>query len=71
MVWYFLGKYNNFIVNPQVPIGYQVLWNYFTSGHGKGKVDEASALLKQELWKEQIKPHAVNIQNAQEAIRFL
>jgi hypothetical protein len=38
-------------------------WNYFANGHGKGKVDGASAFLKHEICKEQIKPHAGNLQN--------
>jgi hypothetical protein len=48
-----------------------MLWNYFASGHGKGEVDGANALLKRELHKEQLKPHGVNIQKAHEAIIFL
>jgi hypothetical protein len=27
-------------------------WNYFASGHGKGEVNWAGALLKHEIWKE-------------------
>jgi hypothetical protein len=37
-------------------------WNYFASGHGKGKVDSASAFLKRKICKEQIKPHACKLQ---------
>jgi hypothetical protein len=33
-------------------------WNYFAFGHGKGKVDGASALLNCETCKEQIKAQA-------------
>ncbi len=29
-------------------------WNYFANGHGKGEVDGVGALLKREIWKEQI-----------------
>jgi hypothetical protein len=31
-------------------------WKYFASGHGKEEIDNASALLKHEICKEQIKP---------------
>jgi hypothetical protein len=69
--WYFLGRYHNFTISLQLPIGCQVLWNYFASGHGKWKVDGVGALLNWELWKEKIKPHEVKIQNAQEVVNFL
>jgi hypothetical protein len=39
-------------------------WNYFANGHGKGKVDDVGALLKHEIRKDQIKPHAGKLQNA-------
>ncbi len=69
--WYFLGRYHNLIVSAHLPLGYQILWNYFAIGHGKGEVDGACALLKRELRKEQIKPQGVKIQNAKEAVSFL
>jgi hypothetical protein len=31
-----------------------MLWNYFVTGHGKGEVDGADALLKREFRKEKI-----------------
>jgi hypothetical protein len=40
-----------------------MVWNYFTIEHGKGEVDGINrALLKQELWKEQIKPDVRKLQ---------
>jgi hypothetical protein len=30
-------------------LGCQLVWNCFATGHGKGKVDGAGALLKQEV----------------------
>jgi len=39
----------------ELPKGCQMFWNYFASGHGKGEVDGADALLKRELFKEQLK----------------
>jgi hypothetical protein len=41
-------------------------WNYFANGHGKGKVDGVGALLKHEIRKERIKPHACKLQNAKD-----
>ena len=46
-------------------------WNYFASGHGKGEVDGASAFLKRELYKEQIKPNGRQLQNASQVVQFL
>ena len=48
-----------------------MLWNYFASGHGKGEVDGAGALLKREVRKEQLKPHGRSIQNAEQMVSFL
>jgi hypothetical protein len=45
-------------------------WNYFASGHGKGKVDSVGALLKCKIHKEQIKPHACKLQNAKNVVTF-
>jgi hypothetical protein len=42
----------------ELPFGCQMIWNYFSTGHGKGEVDGASALLKREIRKKQIKPNA-------------
>ncbi len=46
-------------------------WNYFASGHGKGEVDGAGALLKRELYKEQLKPNGRQLQCAAHVVRFL
>jgi hypothetical protein len=45
-------------------------WNYFASGHGKGKIDGDGALLKCEIHKEQIKPHVCKLQNAKDVVTF-
>jgi hypothetical protein len=66
-----LRQYHNFIVNEQLPLGCQILWNYFATRHGKGEVDGASSLLKRELHKVQIKPQGFKIQNANETVSFL
>jgi hypothetical protein len=46
-------------------------WNYFGSGHGKGEVDGARALLKRQIRTEQIKPQGRKLQNAAEIVEFL
>ncbi len=46
-------------------------WNYFASGHGKGEVDGAGALLKWEICKEHIKPQAHRPQNAHDVNFYL
>jgi hypothetical protein len=33
-----------------------MIWNFFATSHGKGKVDGTKAVLKKEVRKEQIKP---------------
>jgi hypothetical protein len=35
--------------------GCEMIWNFFTTSHGKGELDGARALLKREIKKEQIK----------------
>ena len=37
------------------------MWNYFVTGHGKGEVDGAGALLKRELRKEQMNPNVADV----------
>lgn len=69
--WYHLGRYHNYTASPQLPGGCQLAWNYFATGHGKGEVDGAGALLKRELRKEQMKPNAMKIQNAADAVAYL
>jgi hypothetical protein len=51
--------------------GCQMSWNYFGSGHGKGEVDGASALLKRQIRIEQIKPQGRKLQNATKIVEFL
>ena len=46
--WYHLGRYHNYTASPKLPGGCQLAWNYFATGHGKGEVDGAGALLKRE-----------------------
>ncbi len=50
--WYFLPCYHNLTICNELPHGYQLQWNYFAMGHGKGKIDGVGALLKKEIKKE-------------------
>jgi hypothetical protein len=47
--WYFISSYPNLTSNAAFRDGCQMCWNYFASGHGKGEVDGAGALLKREI----------------------
>jgi hypothetical protein len=51
--------------------GCQMCWNYFGSGHGKGEVDDAGALLKWEICTEQLKSSGQKLQNVADIVRFL
>jgi hypothetical protein len=50
--------------------GVQMCWNFFAFGHGKDGVEGACALLKHEIHKEKIKPHAMRLQNAHDVVTF-
>ncbi len=58
-------------INKQLPLGCQIVWNYFATRHDKGEVDGASVLMKRELRKEPLKPHGLKIQNAKEVVSFM
>jgi hypothetical protein len=59
-----------FMVCEQRLEGVKMCWNFFTYGHGKGEVDSACVLLKRKIRKEQIKPHAMRLQNAHDVVIF-
>lgn len=44
---------------------------FFATCHGKGEVDGVGALLKREVWKEQIKPQGKKLQNAAKVVAHL
>jgi hypothetical protein len=69
--WYFIFRYPNLTASALQPQECQMIWNYFATGHGKGEVDGAGALLKREVRKEQIKPDGRKLQNASEIVQFL
>ena len=69
--WYFISRYPNLTSGVSLNSGCQMCWNYFGSGHGKGEVDGAGALLKREIQKEQMKVDVRKLQNAAEIVAFL
>jgi len=69
--WYFVNKFPNLTMSEQLPEGCQMCWNYFAFGHGKREVDGPGALLKRDLYKEQIKPNGRQLQSASQVVRFL
>lgn len=69
--WNFVTKYPSLTKASNLPLGCEMVWNFFATGHGKGEVDGAGALLKREVRVEQIKPNSVRLQNAQEVVEFL
>ena len=69
--WYFISHYPNLTSSATMREGCQIVWNYFASGHGKGEVDGAGALMTREIQTEQMKPNGEKLQNAQEIVSFL
>ena len=69
--WYFISRYPNLTSGVSLNSRCQMYWNYFGSGHGKGEVDGARALLKREIRKEQMKVDGRKLQNAAEIVVFL
>ena len=69
--WYFISRYPKLTSSATLLDGCQMSWNYFGSGHGKGEVDGASALLKREIRMEQLKPDGRKLQSAAEIVQFL
>ncbi len=68
--WYFVARYPRLTVCEERLEGVNMCWNYFASGHGKGEVDNACALLKCKIRKEQMKSQAHKLQNAHDVENF-
>jgi hypothetical protein len=45
-----------------------MVWSYFGSGYGKGVHDGAEAMLKQEIWKEQLTMDNMKLQTLQQKV---
>ncbi len=66
--WYFVAHYPWLTICDQRLEGVQMCSNYFASNHGKGEVDGAGALLKHEIYKEQIKTQAQRLQDVHDIV---
>jgi hypothetical protein len=64
-------RYQQLTVCDELPEGCQMQWNFWGTGYGKGPHDGARACLKQSLRKEQLKPEAIKLHNAQDVVAFL
>ncbi len=62
--WFSVSRY------PSMTRGYQILWNFFGSGHGKGPHDGARVVVKIFLRKEKFHVHWVKLHNAKEVVPF-
>ncbi len=69
--WYFLSRYFHLTTSIGNTSGCSLIWNFFATGHGKGEVDGAGALLKKEIFKKHIKLKGNKIQNVAEVVAFL
>jgi hypothetical protein len=52
-------------------IGTCMQWNYFGSGHGKGRWYGARVSIKQALKSKQVKPIGARLHNAYDVVNFL
>ncbi len=62
-----------FQINPifeKTKYGCCIVWSYFDSGHNKGVHNGARAMLKQEIWKEQLTMDSTRLQNATNVVAF-
>jgi hypothetical protein len=62
--WFFVSRY------PSMTRGYQILWSFFGSGHGRGPHDGARVVVKRFLRKEKFNAHGVKLHNAEEVVAF-
>ncbi len=56
MIFFYVSCYPPLTKCPKLPIAICMQWNYFGSGHGKGKWDGPKAHIKQALKVEYVKP---------------
>jgi hypothetical protein len=47
--WYFVSRYLWLTIFDSLEEGCQLCWNFFATGHEKGEIDGAGALLKREV----------------------
>jgi hypothetical protein len=51
--------------------GYNMMWSFFGSGHGKGTYDGVGVVIKHFIWHEQLNTHGTKLQNAEDVFNFL
>jgi hypothetical protein len=66
-----VGRYPSLTRSNEMPLGCRMQWNYFGTGHGKGRWDGAGATIKQALRNEQVKPNGLRLQNASDVVTYL
>ena len=68
---YFMARYLSLTHTNDLPLGCTMQWNWFGSGHGKGRWDGAGAHVKQALRAEQVKPQGLRLHCASDVVQFL
>ena len=68
---YFVAKYPSLTRTSDLPLGCTMQWNWFGSGHGKGRWDGAGVHVKQALRAEQVKPQGLKLHCASFVVQFL
>ena len=68
---YFMARYPSLTCSNDLPSGCTMQWNWFGSGHGKGRWDGAGAHVKQALRAEQVKPLGCRLHGATDVVQFL
>ncbi len=66
-----MARYPSLTKCDELPLGTCMSWNYFDSGHGKGRWDGARASIKHAFRFEQVKPNGVRLHNALDVVNFL
>ena len=68
---YFVARYPSLTRSNDLPSGCTMQWNWFGSGHGKGRWDGAGAHVKQALRAKQVKPLGCRLHGAIDVVQFL
>ena len=68
---YFVARYPSLTRTSDLDLGCTMQWNWFGSGHGKGRWDGVGAHVKQALRAEQVKPQGLKLHCASDVVHFL
>jgi hypothetical protein len=69
--FFYVARYPSLTNSEELPLRTCMQWNYFGSGHGKGRWDGIGASIKQVLRSEQVKPNGVQLHNVKDVVKFL